>query len=67
MNYSVVMFIGVVGEDIGGHIRTGMTITDEAIDNADTSEFGKIMLKQLNELPRVEPETDHQIHNRKIT
>ncbi|MBN1289130.1 MAG: hypothetical protein JXA49_05785 [Actinobacteria bacterium] len=49
MNYSIVMFVGVVGEDLGGHIRTGMTITDEALDSADPTEFGQVMLNQLKE------------------
>lgn len=49
MNYSIVMFIGVVGEDIGGHIRTGMTMTDEAIDNADPTELGNVFLSQMKE------------------
>lgn len=49
MNYSIVMFIGVVGEDIGGHIRTGMTITDEAIDNSDPAELGRVFLDQMKE------------------
>lgn len=49
MNYSIVMFIGVVGEDIGGHIRTGITMTDEAIDNADPAELGNVFLGQMKE------------------
>lgn len=49
MNYSIVMFIGVVDEDIGGHIRTGITMTDEAIDNADPSELGNVFLGQMKE------------------